>query len=490
MRPENFGRGARGAAMVLSLIALTGCSDLLEVELPAELTDEVLTDPAGASMQIATVVGTFENAFNNAVWEWHGREDGAEIFARSPGTFRGSTAYASPADANAVWFAGFMTSRRFANGLHVKLEKDWSTLPQRNQFMAITSMYEGAVLGLMGSALCELSVNDGPMLKPAEVLTQAEAALTKALSEIDQAGADFAVPYGVSTSARNMAYGIRAQIRWMKGDLAGARADAERVPRGFVAYVTRDDTPSRRNFAFEAGGGGGGAFAEVNGVNDWWKGQPNPATGQPWPAVIPFTGYIDLGILPNGRAVWDDTGLPVRLTGPYRKAEEGTAVADTRVKTALQIIQGKGGVRRPTNTRYSGYGADIPLVNWKEMWLIRAEAEGGARAITLVNELRTADNLPLVTYASAGNTQQIRYMIIEERRRALYLEGRFFFTKLKNTDILWFPRAEGQTVEGSLNMGGGVRFHMPDNEFILNPNLELTHRATGCTKADAPVLDR
>src|SRR5262249_30371134 len=126
---------------------------------------------------------------------------------------------------------------------------------------------------------------------------------------------------------------------------------------------------------------------------------------------------------------------------------------------------------------------------WKEMWLIRAEAVGGQGAIDLVNELRAADNLPKVTYAAPGNANQIRYLIVEERRRSLYLEGRYFFTKLKNLDIAWFPRGSGQTPECSLNLGGGVRFIMPENEYILNPNLSLAVRATGCSKNEAPILD-
>ena len=84
------------------------------------------------------------------------------------------------------------------------------------------------------------------------------------------------------------------------------------------------------------------------------------------------------------------------------------------------------------------------------MLLIRAEAAGGQGAIDLVNELRAADNLPRVTYLAGATAtpQQIRYMIIEERRRALFLEGRYFYTKLKNLDLLWFPRSAGQSPDG------------------------------------------
>ena len=295
------------------------------------------------------------------------------------------------------------------------------------------------------------------------------------------------MPYGISTSARNLAYGLRAQVRWMKGDLANAKLDAERIPQGFRALVTREDLPDRRNIAAEAGAGIGSKFAEAIGTIDWWKGAPNPVTGKAWPAVIPFTGYVALGILPDGRAVRDD-GVPIRTAGTNRTPEESAAIADPRVRTEVGVIQGKGGVSRPANLKFAGgKGDDIPLVNWKEMVLIRAEIAGGQTAIDLVNTIRTADNLPKVTYANPNDATQIRYMIIEERRRALWLEGRYFFTKLKNLDVLWFPRAQGTTPEGGLNLEGGVRFLMPDDEFVLNTNLGPNAKATGCGKNEAPV---
>ena len=62
-----------------------------------------------------------------------------------------------------------------------------------------------------------------------------------------------------------------------------------------------------------------------------------------------------------------------------------------------------------------------------------------------MNQLRDAENptLPPVTYANPATAQQIKYMVSEEKRRALFDEGRFFYTKLKNPDVLWFPRNVG-----------------------------------------------
>ena len=92
------------------------------------------------------------------------------------------------------------------------------------------------------------------------------------------------------------------------------------------------------------------------------------------------------------------------------------------------------------------------------MWLIRAEIAGGQGAIDLVNELRDYDDLPRVTYADPNNAEEIRFMILEERRRALVAEGRYYQSKLKNLDVSWFPRAVGGTRAFGHAYGGGVRF--------------------------------
>jgi hypothetical protein len=72
----------------------------------------------------------------------------------------------------------------------------------------------------------------------------------------------------------------------------------------------------------------------------------------------------------------------------------------------------------------------------------------------------------------------------------LFLEGRFLLTKIKNVDILWFPRAQGQTAGAGRALGGGVRFHMPDSEFQYNTNLngDLTLRGTKCAQHERPVI--
>ena len=481
------GAGA-GAILFVSLAVLGGCSDILDVELPAQLGDEALEDPAGAQSQINTIIGQFENAHNQFIIQSWGREDLGEPL--TAGSYDHPSFQLEPISPNDE-FGPMMKSRRFAFLLHDKLVEDWTVedVPQRAQFLAISSLYAGATLSWMGSSLCESAIDGGPLMTSAQTLAEADRWLTQAVAEVASAGGDFALPHGVASSARAMAYGLRAQARWMAGDLQGARLDAEQVPPGHIAYITRDTDAGRRNRLW--------LLATVNirmyDVMDWWQGPPNPATGQLFPDVIPFTGWVNLAILPDGRAVRED-GLPIRKEGPYTTAEEqADAYRDPRVQTRLIVARAGSVPMVNIPNRYPNADDDIPLVNWKEMVLIRAESELGQGAIDLVNEMRAFDNaqngwdLPMVTYADPSNEQQIFDMIWEERRRALFSEGRFMYTKIRHPEVFWFPRNVGVLVGYGSPYYGGVRWLMPNDEYELNENFTLEDRATGCAVHQAPV---
>ena len=483
VKRHRVARWASTIVLGLSLGVLSACDALLGVDIKAELTDDVLNDPKSAETILVSAITQFEDAYNLYTWLVHHLEDGGEAPINTSATFGGYSVYSSSMVGEQ--FLGMSTSLNFARQLHDKLTNDWTVeqVPSRSRYLALTSLYSGAAVRVFGEHLCEAALNGGPLLTRAQTLTEADRFLTQALTEIQAVG-DFAVPYGVATSARAMAQGLRAQVRWTAGDKTGALADAQAVPKGFVALVTRGAAANRRNLPYFAGTFNG--FQEQYGVIDWWKGLENPVTRQPWPTVIPFTGYRDLGILPNGRAVRED-GLPIRTEGPYRTAEESAAVVDRRVRYVRGVIQG-GPTNGYRNARYSGNADPIPLVNWKEMWLIRAELEGGARAIALVNEIRAADNLPLVTYADPNNVKQIEYMLIEERRRALYTEGRYYPQKLKRPDLLWFPRRSGFSPIAAKPLEGGVAVLMPESEYERNTNLTLAMRGTGCDPSIRPLF--
>jgi hypothetical protein len=117
-------------------------------------------------------------------------------------------------------------------------------------------------------------------------------------------------------------------------------------------------------------------------------------------------------------------------------------------------------------TKYTSMTQSIPIARWAEAQLILAEIEGGAQAVARINALRDVHSLPNYTVASP-TAQDIRELIIEERRREFFLEGRFYGTKIREN--LWFPNGEG-TVPTGYRYDNGTCMLMPENEYDLNPN--------------------
>ncbi len=481
-RIAHWTKGGALVAAILSGSVLSGCSDLLDVTLPSQLTDEVLDNPANAGILVNSFINAYETAWgNNEHYYAQGREAQGEIHTCGPcaPSFQGITSTS---------FTEMARAARFARELYAKLDKEWTVqlVPQRARYMALSSLYQGAVLSWAGSSLCEYSPNGGKLQKADVTIDQAVVMLNRALTEINAAG-DFPVLNNIATSARTMANGLLANTLYMKGDLAGAAAAAALVPNGFFAYVTRE-SGDRRNEYYTLGTNAN--LVDLYDPIDWWKSPiPNPATNQVWPAVLPFTGVTYLGILPDGRAV-NDAGTAIRTQAgppPYNNALGVTAgaVADTRVPHKIVEVAAKGGVGA-VSTRFTSEGDDIPIVDWRELLMIRAEAAGGQAAIDFVNQLRTAAKLPLVTYANPANTKEIRYMIMEEKRRSLYGEGRYYYTMLRNPDVNWFPRLQGFSRGKARNLNGGVRYLMNANEYTDNTNLTLADRGTGCRLEEKP----
>lgn len=496
-RFKTVGNSWKALAFGLAMGTIVGCDGLLDVDLPSELTEEALTNPRGAADQVNSAIAHFECGYSAYTYWIAGAEDGmdpqAAVYYTNGAHWYGVFPPTGSCDQNAQsssYYTQFAVSRAMATQLYDRLngENAWTEeeVPGKERLSAIAALYAAANLEWFGELFCEMTMDSGPLMTPDQTLTVADEWVEASLGHITNFG-DFELPHEITPEAGGaeaMAYALRARILWAKGDLAGAAQAAERVPQGFQAHVTRGGGLTRRNKVFQQGLQT--RYASIAGVNDWWDGDPNPVTGQPWPDVIPFTGYLHLGILPDGRAVRDD-GLPIRTDGPYRTPVEDNAIPDTRLPMEFSTaLQGGGSGYVPR--KYLSDGDPIPFITWEEIWLIRAEAVGGQGAIDLVNDIRAAHNLPLVTYADPGDAEEIRRMIIEEKRRALWLTGRYIATKIQNTDILWFPRAQGRTPSQGVDYDGAVRLLMPNAEYDLNPNLTREDRATGCDPSQAPVM--
>lgn len=532
MRCEQRGRwGARALALGLAVGVLGACDSLLEADLPYLLTDAAIEGQGTAETQVNSMQALFECGISSWGWVGMGHEDvfesiagvagGAHIFDASA-----NTGLCGDTDTDQSYFDQIMGARALGstdpaklvasgkglgNGVYDKITGEWSLGQAGERLAAIAAMYMAMSLDHFGEYYCEGAIDESDLIPGSQFLVLAEQWVGRALTHIGNFG-DFTMPNNAAGSAQNMAVALRAQIRWAQGNLAGAATDAQAVLAAepdFEAFITREAGDTRRNRVFQAGGSLTRAgFSGILGINDWWNGAsrpPNPATGQLWPQVIPHTGYIFLGILPDG-ATYDASYYPIRWADEQRDGTEqpvplgNGAVEDTRSHTLFASIQGPE--KREIPARYTDDADDMPYLSWRQMTMILAEWENTtnnnqANAIALVNTLRTFHGLPTIsgTFAAslAGDQTATRHMLFEEARREYFAEGvgHFWAVKIHNTDIAWFPRKEGQTPSNGYNLQGGVRLNFPDNEYTSNPSINaaggLAMRSTGCPAAEAPI---
>jgi hypothetical protein len=523
----------------VSVGALSACDSLLEVELPHILTEEAISDISSAQIQVNSAQALYECGTSSFSWIAMGHEDifesvagvagGAHVFLSQPGTGTCDTT-----QQNGSFFDQFMGARQLLStdpaklgnsdgstelvGVYDRLIDDgWMAQIVNGERLAATAaIYMAAALGHFGQFYCEGTFDTGRFMTGPEILAVAQEWITnRALVHITNAG-NFTMPNGASPAngAQNMALGLRAQFRLAAGDLAGANADAVTILTAaptFTAVATRESGSQRRNKVWDAGRSA--KFSGMIGVNDFWNGAtrpPNPATGQLWPAAIPLTGFIFLGIQPDGRTLEAD-GLPVQWAAELRNAAEqpvslgNGAAADPRVTHVFESIQGPA--KREVPTRFATVDADIPVVSWRELTLIRARFENEvnnsrAAAIALINGMRGAgvpditgtlatelqNGLDDASLPGAGDQAEMRWVILEEARREFYggENGRWWQWKIQNTDVAWFPRFQGFT-ESGYRLLGGVRMAFPNDEYDRNPAFldagGRDARGAGCSAA-------
>ena len=487
-----------------ALLVMAGCDSLLEVDLPSAVTESALDDPSTAALQVNSVAASFECAYSSFAATASGNEDN---FQRYVGVAGGYAQY--PATPNGGSCDGDAYSTEWVNPFLTAMGQGFQTwaninsyaIADKDRLLAKLALYEALTIGVFGEYFCEFAINAGPLLTFSQTLDVAEGWADSALAKIDAAvGAGGTFPINtqqgtVTDDLRQTVLGLRSRLRWANGDLAGAVVDAAAVTDGHMAWVLREEGEDRRNMVSSYQGNGGGVQAAgflqgainiisptiLKGISELGS---HPVTMVPWPSPLKFTGYIDLAIeTATGRAISDNADA---LT----LADAGTEM-DTRVTHA---IGDTGGGQDYIITKYTGLADDIPMINWREMRLIEAQEAGpSAAGVDFVNRVRAGDNLPLVAGAYRtlveGDADRYDDMILEERRRALWLEARYWSTKILNNEKLWFPRQVGEWITpiSTSALGGAVRMLMPSAEYDINPNLSPADRGTGCPPGQAPV---
>jgi len=512
------GRSRRAVQVLLLGMAVAGlaaCDSLLDADVDYLLTDDALKGAGTAGTQVSSVQALFEcgtSAFGWAALGWEdvfesiaGVASGVHVYRQDP-----ITGTCDNTAQSGSWFDQIMGARALASnvegsGVYDKIESgEFSLGTEGSRLQAIAATYVAASLLHFGQYYCEGALDGSAPMDPTDFLADAVTWVDRIPSHVAAAGGDFELPNDAATSTLDTAHGLKAQILYAQGNLSAAATEAAAVPDGFVAYVTREQGEQRRNKYTAAGG-----FSGMVGPVDWWvpASRVNPATGIDYANPVPFTGYIFLGFGPEGETL-DASNLPVRWAQQARDASDDpvplagftSADADTRVPHEKVPIQGPE--PREVPTKYTSDDDDIPFVNWKEMRLIRALAVAGSDpsgAIDHINAVRAGDGVRQITgsYRSALEngtyTSTVREVVFEEARRVLFTEaGRFWAWKINNTDLAWFPRAQGQTPFQGYAYGGGVRLQFPNDEYDLNPNFQAIGgrdaRGTLCASDEAPTI--
>jgi hypothetical protein len=428
-----------GAMALAALVAGCSTSQLLDVEAPNNVPATIFDDPAQATLMVNSAIGDFECAFGSYVtatgiatdelqdatitaanWQLDRRDDGFTSGSYGTAACTGTQGIYTP----------LSTSRWEADRAIERLVK-WTDaeVPNRQTLLAQSNLYAGFSYALMGMALCQASFDEGAPIDQKGMFALAETRFTDAI----------AAATAVNNAAiRNAATLGRARMRLFLHNNAGAIADAQLIPAGFVFNSANDAANSRRyNRVFNAINTGGSMTVEP--VARTLRTENNEV---------------------------DSRSATTQLT---TRASDGTT---------LIVIPTKYNAATPD----AGRAIPFPIARYAEAQLIIAEAQGGANAVTIINAMRAAANLR--PYTGATDAASITRLIASERQRVLFVEGfRAFDIERFNLELLPAP---GSTYRFGGVYGNTVCLPLPDVERFANPNVDVSKLISG-VKGQFPI---
>ncbi|MFL5615859.1 MAG: hypothetical protein ACJ796_19505 [Gemmatimonadaceae bacterium] len=429
------GRWLVAGAMLTLTLAACNTDKLLDAGVPDRVDASTLGTPGTAALLVNSAVGDFECAIGSAVtvegiisdeladaqlgaagWPYDRRDANTQ----PNGIYGTGTCTSSQ---NPGLYLPLSTARWSADNILTKLT-GWTDaqVPSRQLLIARAALYAGLSYTAMGMSMCEAAFDLQPQINQQAMFAAAEARFSTAITAATAAG-------GLSgDSLKAAAYLGRARARLFQGNKANALTDAQQVPSGFVLYATAGSDDNRR-----------------------------------YNRVFSSTGQF-------GDYTVDTLARNLQTQGVADPRSAVTAYPDTRPADGLTAIWAPA--------KYSSDASPIRIATWDEAQLIIAEAQGGAAAVATINALRTAYNaahpsgtqIPL--YAGATDPASIQTLIINERQRALFVEG------FRNYDMQRFniaftgAEATGQPypLKGG-NYGNTTCLPLPDIERFNNPNI-------------------
>jgi hypothetical protein len=253
-------------------------------------------------------------------------------------------------------------------------------------------VYAGFANRVLGENMCDCVIDGGPVQTgPDGYLQRAESLFTKALGVTGAAAA-------TNTQLNNAAYGGRASVRLLRGDVAGASTDAQQVPIAFsytLPYYNIGEDAQRNRIFYSSGNSreSGSAYRAHTQWNTWHL-QYKYGTGT---------------LTASTPAVTADTRVPIAFT---------TLLGDAAIDCC-------GRVPFWPQAKHTSSAAPVRLTSGREMQLVRAEerliANDMGGAMGFINAARAdagAENI------SATDITDAWRLLKRERGIELWLEAR------------------------------------------------------------------
>jgi hypothetical protein len=365
------------AALPLA-VGLVACdtAELLQVELPGNVTADDIESPSLATTMRVSAIGDFEWAWDSYV-NFAARH--SDEYHHSSGNFTGRRQMLRdiPPDLGAYqnnifgrWHrARYMLESNFER-LQAFTDAD---VADRLEYMAEMRAYGGFVYVAFGEGFCGTPLDgDGQVRTPAELLQRAVDVFTEAIDLAGQAG---------RTDLVNAALIGRARAYLGLDDYASAINDAELVPDGFEFLATREAGEGRRE----------NSMANTNQL------QTNQQA-----TVAPSYHDVRWKDVPDPRVFVMNTGFV---------GHDNSTIVWRHDKTPPQ----------------GGEGQDVIIASDREARLIIAEAAAVTgdldTARGILDDFHTAAGIPPLLEADVPTQADVIRHVIEERRRELFVEG-------------------------------------------------------------------
>jgi len=415
---------ARRTVLAFTLIGFAACNKILDVENPGSVPAESLIDPALAPALAAAAMQTLQcgviqyaatasmlsseelnaNGFvDNHPWEWRGITE----IKGAPGSCNYGRATTAMGFYTPLQQARFQLDDTFD-----RLDKFTDAeVPNRLSLMASMRAYGGYALLLLGEGMCEMTIDNGPSITRAAVYALAETRFTDAITRATALN---------DQSLLNMARVGRARARLDLKNLAGAAADAALVPPGFV-----------RNAEFTEGG----ATQRENRIYNLTIRNEYLSVAAP---------YRNLTV----------NNVPGNVPDPRVKVKDAAKKANDGITPLFQ------------QQKFTAGNSNHPIASWNEAQLILAEATGGQAGLDAINRVRAANGVPVIT-DPAPTGQAFIDLVLEERRRQLFMEGQRYGDMLRYN----LPFTKGLTIKGN-TYSDLTCVPLPDVETRNNPNFK------------------